>query len=338
MIIGIIGCGNIAKAHIKALSKINNVASILLYDTNENNVHSASEVSSKPIFIKNNISEIVGQSDGIIICTPNHTHEMIIKEISTLKDIPIVCEKPLSTNIDSAYRICEVANKKSIISFNYRYNKLIEAIINIIGIYEFGKINYFYASFNKDSALRRKHLTWRDTADQNASSGALGDLSCHLIDLFTYISKQDVLYESVRVSKDTAVKEKAGGLVSVDDNGYIFGVGENGCIFKIKASKVEKDEPKGLHLNLIFENGEIKYTPEKSNEINVKLFSSENWINHGVLDEHLIPDPENEVSYWSDSFYSMLNEWCRLIKENESFERLPLISKGVNVQLILENI
>ena len=72
MIIGIIGCGNIAKAHIKALSKINIVASILLYDTNENNVHSASEVSSKPIFIKNNISEIVEQSDGIIICTPNH--------------------------------------------------------------------------------------------------------------------------------------------------------------------------------------------------------------------------------------------------------------------------
>ena len=52
MIIGIIGCGNIAKAHIKALSKINIVASILLYDTNENNVHSASEVSSKPIFHK----------------------------------------------------------------------------------------------------------------------------------------------------------------------------------------------------------------------------------------------------------------------------------------------
>ncbi|KEJ81903.1 hypothetical protein EAOG_00010 [Escherichia coli R527] len=66
-----------------------------------------------------------------------------------------------------------------------------------------GELHFFSAEFNKNSALTRHHLTWRDSAQQSKSSGALGDLSCHLLDLFCFIGESPVVVHGIKTVKGT---------------------------------------------------------------------------------------------------------------------------------------
>lgn len=119
-----------------------------------------------------------------------HVKRIDLNEWLRYKQLPFVCEKPLSTDLNSARYLQEIAPKGSIVSFNYRYNPVIDMIMRLRNEKKLGELHFFSAEFNKNSALTRHHLTWRDSAQQSKSSGALGDLSCHLLDLFCFIGER----------------------------------------------------------------------------------------------------------------------------------------------------
>lgn len=151
-----------------------------------------------------------------------------------------------------------LASLRSIVSFNYRYNPIINKIQEVSKIAALGELNFFSDEFNNNSALTRKHMTWRDSARQNKSSGALGDLSCYLLDLFCQMAADRIRTDELRVVKGTRISSKSDGPVEVDDNGYIFGRAAGGAFFRIQASKAdetnqfeepEMDSESGLRLS-----------------------------------------------------------------------------------------
>lgn len=72
MIIGIVGCGGIARAHVNALCLNPLVTGLALYDVNPDNVRQLSEISSLPVTNCQDLEQLAGVSQGFIICTPNH--------------------------------------------------------------------------------------------------------------------------------------------------------------------------------------------------------------------------------------------------------------------------
>lgn len=336
MIIGIIGCGGISRAHIKALSHIKSVKGIALYDINEQQMRDASEESLLPVRLYSTIDELALNCQGAIICNPNNLHVQSVEELLKTASIPIVCEKPLSNDLSSAEKLVNMVDNKSIVSFNYRYNKIIKEIKATQDSYDLGQLNYFRAEFNKKSAVTRTHLTWRDSGVNKGSSGALGDLSCHLLDLFCFLSSDEICIDTVKVVKGTRVRNKEGGQVEVDDNGYVFGQSHSGINFKIKSSKSEDDENLGLHLKLIYEKGEVLYSTRQEDCIKLSLFDSLGTKVIKFNSEKLISDPKNELPFWSDSFYHMLSDWCASINSGNSSLNLPLIKNGLKIQTILE--
>ncbi|HCP4714376.1 TPA: Gfo/Idh/MocA family oxidoreductase, partial [Escherichia coli] len=231
MIIGIVGCGGIARAHVNALCLNPLVTGLALYDVNPDNVRQLSEISSLPVTNCQDLEQLAGVSQGFIICTPNHLHVSVAEEVLRYKQLPFVCEKPLSTDLNSARYLQEIAPKGSIVSFNYRYNPVIDMIMRLRNERKLGELHFFSAEFNKNSALTRHHLTWRDSAQQSKSSGALGDLSCHLLDLFCFIGESPVVVHGIKTVKGTRVGTKSDGQVEVDDNGYVMGSSEKGAYF-----------------------------------------------------------------------------------------------------------
>jgi glucose-6-phosphate 3-dehydrogenase len=268
MIIGVIGCGGIARAHVRALALIELVKELVLYDVNAQSMVELGKLWPRAVTFGSSVADLAERSDAFIVCTPNHLHYPVIAQVLEHKRIPFVCEKPLACNYAAAQRIVHVAPAASIVSFNYRYNPMIQYISGACK--PLGRLNCFSAEFNKDSAITRNHLTWRDLAQQSQSSGALGDLSCHLLDLFCVLARQKITVDSVRVVKGTRIREKRDGIVEVDDNGYVFGRGEKGAFFKVKSSKSE-EEHLGLHLNLVFEKGEISYSSRDENMLTIRL-------------------------------------------------------------------
>lgn len=336
MIIGIVGCGGIARAHVYALSFNKLVTGLALYDVSEDNMRELSEISALPVTRCQHLKQLAEMSQGFVICTPNHLHVSVAEEVLRYKPIPFVCEKPLSTDLSSARYLKTIAPEGSIVSFNYRYNRVIDTIMQLIKDRELGDLHFFSAEFNKNSALTRHHLTWRDSAQQSKSSGALGDLSCHLLDLFCFIGESPVVLNRIRTVKGTRVSEKSDGLVEVDDNGYVMGCSEKGAYFRIHASKSETGQNLGLHMQIVFEKGEIRYTTHQENSLLLSLFNEIGTETIGFDGVKRLPDPPRELAFWSDSFIHLHDDWCALVKHGTSTPMLADLSSGIHIQEIIE--
>lgn len=338
MNIGIIGCGNIASAHIKALTIQQNVDGVILYDPDNTKVKQRMEETTKPTQIAKDIKELASLSDCFIVCTPNNLHKKIIDEVLVYNHIPFICEKPLASNIEDAKAIESVAPRGSIISFNYRFNYIFSFIKEYIKNENYGKCLYYSAEFNKNSALIRKEITWRDCTDQSFSSGALGDLSCHLLDLFCWLTDSKVNLQTIQIASGTRVKQKQELKIGVDDNGYILGQNLDDSFFKIKASKSESDEDLGLHLNFIFPSVEIVYTTKDAHVVKVKRMDSTEIIELSLNKNNMIPDPVREVPYWADSFYYMQKAWLDNLSHTGNDDNLPSLADSVHIQEIISQI
>ncbi|EKP7192531.1 Gfo/Idh/MocA family oxidoreductase, partial [Salmonella enterica] len=258
------------------------------------------------------IKQLAGVSEGFVICTPNHLHVSVAEEVLRYKKLPFVCEKPLSTDLNSAQYLQEIAPQGSIVSFNYRYNRVIDTMMRLRNERDLGELHFFSAEFNKNSALTRHHLTWRDSARQSKSSGALGDLSCHLLDLFCFIGESPVVVDGIRTVKGTRVGAKSDGRVEVDDNGYVMGSSEKGAYFRIHVSKSETGQDLGLHMQLVFEKGEIRYSTHHENSLLLVLFNETDAETVGFDGQKRLPDPPRELPFWSDSFIHLHDDWCAL--------------------------
>jgi len=132
MIIGVVGCGGIAHAHVRALSLNGHVTGLAFYDVSEESMRELSESSSVPVTCCQHLGQLAEISEGFIICTPNHLHVSLAEQVLSHRKIPFLCEKPLSTDLASAERLISVAPPASVVSFNYRYNRVIETIIRKI--------------------------------------------------------------------------------------------------------------------------------------------------------------------------------------------------------------
>ncbi|WP_339038454.1 Gfo/Idh/MocA family oxidoreductase [Serratia symbiotica] len=84
-----------------------------------------------------------------MICTPNNLHVSLAEEVLKYKQIPFICEKPLSTDLASAHRLVKLAPRNSIMSFNYRYNRIIQNLVQVKDDRELGKLHFFLLSVIK---------------------------------------------------------------------------------------------------------------------------------------------------------------------------------------------
>lgn len=195
--IGIIGAGYIARAHMTAAKNIPEMIISGVYDINYQ--HAQQLKNKVPIY--SNVNELIDQSDAIIIATPNYTHANYAF-LAIDKDKHVLCEKPMSINVTEAERMVKKTLNSQLschIGFNYRFLDIVQTIKQFIDNDEFGSILSIDLELKRSSALTRKTYTWRDGIESNETSGALGDLGTHLIDILHYLFLTDVNLNSCAV-------------------------------------------------------------------------------------------------------------------------------------------
>ncbi len=104
----------------------------------------------------------------------------------------------------------------------------------------------------------------------------------------------------------------------------------------VHASKSETDHNLGLHIQLVFENGEIRYSTHHENRLLLILFNDTNTETIGFDALKRLPDPPRELPFWSDSFIHLHDDWCALIKYGHSSPKLADLSSGLHIQEIIE--
>ena len=127
--------------------------------------------------------------DGLIICTPNHTHLGIV-EVAMKSGKHILLEKPMATSIQDAQRIMEIAEAYTAvfqIGLQYRYKSIyVEAIQEGLVRQSLGDI--------KTISIVEHRIPFLDKVNQwnkfsEYSGGTLVEKCCHYFDLMNLFAQ-----------------------------------------------------------------------------------------------------------------------------------------------------
>ena len=182
--ISIVGTGLMGLQHIKAIQKSKKANLHSIVDINYN----AKDLSKKyqiPLYTK--VSDLLDSQklDAVIVATPNQLHEK--HTVSFLKNkIPVLLEKPISDNIQSAKKIIVSANKNKtplLIGYHRRHNSIVSIVKDIINKGKLGKV----VSANVLCWLYKHKNYYKEKWRVSKGGGPLGINLVHDIDMICYL-------------------------------------------------------------------------------------------------------------------------------------------------------
>ena len=182
--ISIVGTGLMGLQHIKAISKSKKANLHSIVDIS-NNAKNLSKKYKIPLY--SNVNELLNSKnlDAVIVATPNQLHEK--HTVSFLKNkIPVLLEKPISDNINSAKKIINSANTNKtplLIGYHRRHNSIVSKVKSIINKGKLGNI----VSANVLCWLYKHKAYYKEKWRVNKGGGPLGINLVHDIDMICYL-------------------------------------------------------------------------------------------------------------------------------------------------------
>lgn len=281
---------------------------------------------------------------------PNAMHAT--PSISALeRDIHVLCEKPLATDLDEAKAMtaaAESSDATAASAFNYRFIPAIQYAKRLIESEELGEIYHVDAEYRQDwLADPETPWSWRLDADQ-AGSGALGDLGSHAVDLLRYLCSNRVgEIESVSGTVQTFVEDRpvpgkssASREVTVDDASNATLHFESGAIGSLEVSRCASGHKNDLTVSIHGSEGSLNFSLERLNELQVQ--TNENRGYETVLvtggDDPYLDSwwPPGHVLGWEHTFVHENYEFLSAIASGS--EHRPNFEDGLQVQRVLESI
>lgn len=139
------------------------------------------------------IQELISSAqkpEAAIVCTPNHTHVPISKEL-VQAGIHVLCEKPISTTIESAKELLEVAERhkiKLLVGHHRRFNPYIIKAKQIVESGSLGQIiavSGLWTTFKPPDYFAPEAVKWRSS--KKNGGGVILINFIHEIDLLQYL-------------------------------------------------------------------------------------------------------------------------------------------------------
>lgn len=206
--------------------------------------------------------------DIVDICAPPHLHaEIATAALEAGKHV--LCEKPLANSVDDALAMTEAAHRArahgimSMVGYNYRRVPALAVAGQLVRDGAIGDLRRVRAAYLQDWACGPDVAqSWR--LDRSVGgSGALGDLGCHLVDLFRYVCDDRI--QRVACVK-TAVRDP-GHPPAVDDTAVLLGISAAGCPVTLDISRVARGCKNSLRFEIDGAGGTLRFDLERLNEL-----------------------------------------------------------------------
>jgi predicted dehydrogenase len=234
--------------------------------------------------------------DVVDINTPNDSHaEIAIAAARAGKHV--LCEKPLALNVKQAEAMLAAVQKAKVVHMichNYRRVPALAQAKKMITEGAIGKVYHYYARYAQDWLVDPEApLRWK-LQKAISGSGALGDISVHLIDLARYLVGEfkevcglmnTFIYErplldgngarQVRAPKPARKKGQAPaaepvknlGKVTVDDAALLIGRFENGALANLEATRYAPGRKNRMSIEINGSQGSLCFDLEDMNRL-----------------------------------------------------------------------
>lgn len=196
--IGIIGLGGVAKAHLQALSLLDNITLISVCDVRAEAAEEVAQRFSATAYADYRALLEVGQIDLAMVLTPASTHREIVEAVAR-SGIHVFCEKPIAVTLADAEAMvetCRQAGVKFFYGSSYRY---LPAIIKAKELIQSGAIGDVQLMTEQLIGGRGKE-SYRELPPIHYPLGGPGgpgmglvDHGVHLIDIFPWLTDSRVV-------------------------------------------------------------------------------------------------------------------------------------------------
>ncbi|HUP01164.1 MAG TPA: Gfo/Idh/MocA family oxidoreductase [Gemmatimonadota bacterium] len=207
--IGLIGCGRVAQSvHLPVLTKLPGVRLVALADPDPQRLEEAHHRAPGAVAVADYQALLeMAAVKAVVICAPNDLHgRTAVDALDRGKHVYL--EKPLATTLDEAERVLaalERAGVVGMIGFNYRYNRLYQALKRCLWSADLGEwVGARTVLAAPESALP----AWKQF--RGSGGGALLDMASHHFDLIRFLFEEEICEVSARLRSrrsegDTAV-------------------------------------------------------------------------------------------------------------------------------------
>ncbi len=232
---GIIGCGKIAQVRHIPEYEANKYARLFgFYDVNKARAGEIAEKCGGKAY--DSYEELLADPavDAVSVCAANSAHaEIAIKALKAGKHV--LCEKPMAVTLAECEAMAEAAKQSGkilMIDQNQRLAKAHAEAKRMIDEGVIGKIVTFRTTFGHGGpetwSIDPGKNTW--FFDKNtAVMGAMADLGIHKTDLIQFLTSQQVVETTARLTT-LDKRDGEGNLIGVDDNAF--------CIYRLSGGAV----------------------------------------------------------------------------------------------------
>lgn len=301
---GVVGIGFIGAVHVEALRRLGNVDVIAIAHSNEEKAKAKAEELGIDAYY-NDYDDMVNNPniDCIHICTPNYLHyEMAKKALEAGKHV--VCEKPLTTSVDEARELVELAREKGLvnaINFNLRFYPLVHQLKYAIEKGDMGEIFSIHGSYLQDWLFYNTDYNWRLEPELSGASRAVADIGSHWMDLVEFVTGLKITevladfatFHKVRKKPLKPVETYAGKLltpedykdipIGTEDYATILLGFDNGARGAVTISQVFAGRKNRLNVEIAGSKKSAVWESERPNEI---------WFGRrDTVNEHMLKDP-----------------------------------------------
>jgi len=210
--------------------------------------------------------------DFVTIVTPNFLHYDIAKTFLK-KGISIVCEKPLTTDINQALELKKLASKNNClfaVTYTYTGHVMAKEARTIVQRGDIGDIRIVMGEYAQDwlvDAVEKegnRQAAWRTDPKQAGKSNCVGDIGSHIENLVSFIT-------GLKIKRLIANMDTFGTERKLDVNSEILLKYNNGASGSYWCSQVAIGYDNALKVRVFGTKGTVEFDQENSNYLKVVL-------------------------------------------------------------------
>lgn len=235
--------------------------------------------------------------DFVVIVTPNTSHFAIARAFIE-HGIPVVCEKPLVTELSDAETLAALVKKTGIpfmVTYTYTGNVTIKHARELIKHGELGDITFVNCEYPQEWLMVEaekqgsKQAITRTDPRLAGHANSVGDLGSHIENMVNYLT--GLRMKSLCARLDSIV----GGRV-LDDNATVMVEYENGAKGVFWTSQIAAGYDNAFRVRIFGTKGAIDWCEESSNYLGLSLYGK----------------PRVVLSRGRDSFYAHAQSYSRI--------------------------